>query len=155
MIVCWVSWWRHQMETFSELLAICAGKKLMFSLICAWINGWVNNREAGDLRRHRGHYDVTVMLNWVIRQFIILSWLMIKWNYFVRTVSTTRNQKSKPQMVTWWLDAGDKGQSFRDQAEIETRVKLNDEMLFKDQNWSYLSLAVHYWIEVFRLYYFN
>ena len=26
-----------------------------------WINGWVNNREAGDLRRHRGHYDVTVM----------------------------------------------------------------------------------------------
>ena len=34
---------------------------LMFSLICAWINGWVNNREAGDLRRHRTHYDVTVM----------------------------------------------------------------------------------------------
>ena len=26
-----------------------------------WINGWVNNREAGDLRRHRAHYDVTVM----------------------------------------------------------------------------------------------
>ena len=26
-----------------------------------WINGWVNNREAGDLRRHRGHYDVNVM----------------------------------------------------------------------------------------------
>ena len=34
---------------------------LMFSLICAWINVWVNNREAGDLRRHRAHYDVTVM----------------------------------------------------------------------------------------------
>ena len=34
---------------------------LMFSLICAWINGWINNREAGDLRRHRAHYDVTVM----------------------------------------------------------------------------------------------
>ena len=34
---------------------------LLFSLICAWINGWVNNREAGDLRRHRAHYDVTVM----------------------------------------------------------------------------------------------
>ena len=29
--------------------------------ICAWINDWVNNREAGDLRRHRAHYDVTVM----------------------------------------------------------------------------------------------
>ena len=34
---------------------------LMFSLSCAWINGWVNNREAGDLRRHRGQYDVTVI----------------------------------------------------------------------------------------------
>ena len=34
---------------------------LMFSLICAWINRWVNNSEAGDLRRHRGHYDVTVI----------------------------------------------------------------------------------------------
>ena len=26
---------------------------LMFSLICAWINRWINNREASDLRRHR------------------------------------------------------------------------------------------------------
>ena len=34
---------------------------LMFSLICVWINGWVNNREAGDLRRYRTHYDVIVM----------------------------------------------------------------------------------------------
>ena len=34
---------------------------LMFSLICVWINGWVNNLEAGDLRRCRAHYDVIVM----------------------------------------------------------------------------------------------
>ena len=34
---------------------------LMFTLICAWINGWVNNREAGDLRRHRAHFDVSIM----------------------------------------------------------------------------------------------
>ena len=71
------SWWRHQMETFYALLAICAGNSpapvnsphkgqwrgaLMFSLICSRINDWVNNREAGDLRRHLAHYDVTVML---------------------------------------------------------------------------------------------
>ena len=37
---------------------------LMFSLICAWINDWVNNREAGDLRRNRVHYDVIVMSQW-------------------------------------------------------------------------------------------
>ena len=63
-------WWHHQMETFSALLALYAGefraqrkwcRTLMFSFICAWINGWVNNREAGDLRRHRAHYDVNVM----------------------------------------------------------------------------------------------
>ena len=40
------------------------------SLIYAWINGWVNNREAGDLGRRRTHYDVTVMLNGK------LSWLI-------------------------------------------------------------------------------
>ena len=34
---------------------------LMFSLICAWINAWADNREAGDLRRNRTHYDVIVM----------------------------------------------------------------------------------------------
>ena len=34
---------------------------LMFTLICARINGWVNNGEAGDLRRNRAHYDVIVM----------------------------------------------------------------------------------------------
>ena len=36
-------------------------RSVMFSLIYAWIHDWVNNREAGDLRRHRGHYDVIVM----------------------------------------------------------------------------------------------
>ena len=34
---------------------------LMFSLICAWINGWINNRETGDLRRRCAHHDVTAM----------------------------------------------------------------------------------------------
>ena len=34
---------------------------LIFSLICVWRNGWVNNGEAGDLRRHFAHYDITVI----------------------------------------------------------------------------------------------
>ena len=66
------------METFSALLAICAGNSpvpvksphkgqwrgaLMFSLISSWINSWVKNREAGDLRRNRAHYDVIVMIS--------------------------------------------------------------------------------------------
>ena len=35
---------------------------LMFSLICVWINDWINNPEAGDLRRHQAHFDVSVMI---------------------------------------------------------------------------------------------
>ena len=60
------SWWHHQMETFSVSLAFVRGINrspvnslhkgqwrgvLMFSLICTWIYGWLNNGEAGDLRR--------------------------------------------------------------------------------------------------------
>ena len=73
--------WRHQMETFSALLAICAGsspvtgefpaqrpltRNFDVSFFCAGISGLVNNREAGDLRRHRAHYDVIVkrLYNW-------------------------------------------------------------------------------------------
>ena len=68
-------------RNISALLALCAGihrspvnsphkgqwlGALMFSLICAWINDWVNNRGAGDLRRHRTHYEVTVMYSELI-----------------------------------------------------------------------------------------
>ena len=82
-------WWRHQMETFSVLLAICVGihrspvnsphkgqwrGALMFSLICVWINGWVNNREAGELRRYRAHCDVSVMLLSVLPYMAICEW---------------------------------------------------------------------------------
>ena len=65
-------WWRHQMETFSALLAICAGnspvpgefptqRPVTRSFDVFLDLRWVNNREAGDLRRYRPHYDVTVM----------------------------------------------------------------------------------------------
>ena len=43
---------------------------LMFALICVWINGWVNNREAGDLRRYRAHYDAIVMYIAVTHSYI-------------------------------------------------------------------------------------
>ena len=72
------TWWRHQMETFSALLDLCAAnspvtgefpaqRPVMRSFdvlffICAWLNRGVNTREAGDLRRHRALYDVIVMI---------------------------------------------------------------------------------------------
>ena len=66
------------MKTFSALLAICAGNSPVTGEFPAqrsvtqsfdvffdlhWINDWVNNGEAGDLRRHRPHYDAIVMVD--------------------------------------------------------------------------------------------
>ena len=38
---------------------------MIFSLICAWTNGWVNNRYTSDLRHQYAHNDVTVMNDFV------------------------------------------------------------------------------------------
>ena len=78
-------WWRHQMETFSAWLALCAGNSPVSSEFPAQrpmtqsfgvffdlrLNQRLrkNNREAGDLRRHRAHYDV-----------IVMSWFMAHWH---------------------------------------------------------------------------
>ena len=51
---------------------------LMFSLICIWINGWVNNCEADDLRCYRAHYDVTVMAKQATSHYL-KQW----WNVFL------------------------------------------------------------------------
>ena len=107
------TWWCHQMETFSTLLAILRGihrspvnsphkgqwhGALMFSLICTRINCWVNIREAGDLRRYRAHYDVIVMKTsqWVTTYggpyfadnifkciFIMFQWSLFPWLYLI------------------------------------------------------------------------
>ena len=37
------------------------GVALVFFFICAWTNGWANNQDAGDSRRHRAHCNITVM----------------------------------------------------------------------------------------------
>ena len=101
------TWWRHQIETFSALLALCAGnspatgefpaqrpvtRSSILSLIYAWIYRWVNNRKAGDLRCHRAHYDVTVVfqgrfsivihIRWKFHSaliHVVMTWSL--WNY--------------------------------------------------------------------------
>ena len=64
-------WFPHTRASDAELWC--------FLLICVWINGWVNNRKAGDLRRHRRHYDVTVMkdTNGSITLRSTSEWIMI------------------------------------------------------------------------------
>ena len=49
-------WIPRTMASDAELWCFC--------LIRVWMNGWVNNHEAGDLRCNRVHCDVTVMIAW-------------------------------------------------------------------------------------------
>ena len=73
-------------------------RALMLSLICARINGWVNNSEADDLRRHRAHYDVTVM-----RSPQSQSWEIIA----RRAPRSSVNRKSSPPLFsTQWSRHG-------------------------------------------------
>ena len=44
-----------------------------FPLMYAWTNGWANNRDAGDLRRHRAHHDVTVIESYDD----VMTWLIL------------------------------------------------------------------------------
>ena len=93
------------METFSALLAICAGnspvsgefphkgqwrRALMFSRICAWINDWVNNGEAGDLRRYRTHYAVSVMSE--ISEILVAQW------------TTSEGKLEGPVNIEWFVE---------------------------------------------------
>ena len=60
---------------------------LMFSLICAWENGWANNRDAGDLRCIRAHHDVTVrviLLDFSAHASVVcdIQWLLLYSFYF-------------------------------------------------------------------------
>ena len=85
------TWWRHQMGTFSASLnSPHKGQwrgALRFSLICAWINGWVNNRETGDLRRHRAHNDVIVMNCYDIT-------VCKHWHQYNKTIFVTHNSNN-------------------------------------------------------------
>ena len=70
------------METFFSLLDFSAGNSpvtdelpwqrpvtrnfdAFFDL--RWLNNWVKNRDAGDLKRYRAHYDVAIIIikNWL------------------------------------------------------------------------------------------
>ena len=80
---------------------------MMFSVICAWINSWVNNREAGDLRRHRAHYDVIVMTKKCLKYFskeVLNNISLIIYTNFYRCY-TFGGQYSLRRILLWTLVA--------------------------------------------------
>ena len=75
----------------------------MFSLICVWINGWVNNRDAGDYRRYRAHYDVIVMQcdwSWYTATHDVTR--RVLWNSSTCLISVV-GLKSLSRNLTWWF----------------------------------------------------
>ena len=108
------TWWRHQMETFSALLVICAGNSpitgefpaqsrwrgaLGFSSICAWRNVWVNNREAGDLRPHRTHYDVIAVKKYATGCHNGMC--LIAWRYLSLTLINVAVDNGRLGIIIW------------------------------------------------------
>ena len=87
-------------------------RALMFSLICARIYGWVHNDEAGDLRCHHTHNDVTVIqwqdciYFWKTTYLIFFQWIRINFAwvkiFLLIKESTTPNfgfKKKKNNLV--------------------------------------------------------
>ena len=78
---------------------------LLFSLICTCMNGWVNNREAGDLRCHRASYTATVMnqgrhnVNWTSKQ------ISVKFESVCK--NSSKNVRFKMPSVEWQLFCAD------------------------------------------------
>ena len=117
--------WRSMMTSsngnFSDLLAPCAGNSLVtgeflsqrpvtwsfdvFSLICLIclilsINARVNNLEAGDLRRHRTHYDVTVRETLAVITFHLLAILI---HCPLGDFNEMQISNLKANFILWWL----------------------------------------------------
>ena len=137
------TWWRHQMETFSTLLALCAGISpvtvefpsqrpvtrsfdVFFGLRLE--NGWVNNRDAGDLRRHCAHCVVTVMKVWFLwtrgtslaRYFRYICVLYIDFKAFVFFV-WHRFLIWSIKQILWWINMH-KSKNFGEVTTTEVKI---------------------------------
>ena len=73
-------------------------RALMFSLICDWIYSWVSNREAGDLRNHCTHYDVTVMMRF------FAGWIPQSENWFIMKFSPINSLHIMLLSTVWFHD---------------------------------------------------
>ena len=74
---------------------------LMLSLICDWINPWVNNGEAGDLRRHRTHNDVTVM---IFSEHAIMNFTLFREDTRIRSIITQHVSFHATALAHWDRD---------------------------------------------------
>ena len=97
----------------------------MVSLICAWTNGCANNQDAGDLLRHRAHYDVTLMM---------LAWRNSV-NFSLKRVSKT------PKKMWYWLPIS---APFNDLPLIHPKVLALSKHNFLLKQWAIMAIAKSY-----------
>ena len=95
MVCAWVQFW--SVSPVNSPHKGQWGGALIFSLNCARINDWVNNREAGDLRRHCAHYDATVIL----RPVFIIIFRAVQHNLCSRSPCDCRSVLSERRRSYW------------------------------------------------------
>ena len=62
-----------------------------------WINCWANNRGAGDLRRHRVHYDVIIMVSKMYEYFTMQNVAI-----FLPNDKTPVKAHKLPELAWWY-----------------------------------------------------
>ena len=106
------SWWRHQMETFSALPALCEGNPLVtggfpsqrqatrsFGIFLSG-HDWANNRDAGDLRKSRSLWRHCI-------GYILSRWLDndVHWKYItlLKQMMILMKMMMMIMMIIWGL----------------------------------------------------
>ena len=108
---------------------------LVFSLICTWINGWINNREAGDLRRNRAHYDVIVMnfelyvsLKFFTLYFLVVTGPLHEWYQFSLVINPIGRQSNMSSFANAYAIGRMLKSHFR--GEFHLRLLIGSEICF-------------------------
>ena len=94
----------------------------MFSLICARINDWVNNGDAGDLRRHRTHYNVNIMAHYSSP----IQYESMLTHYAELSIKIGKN---------WWISHNNEANIYSISQEICTRFLLCCALLWLYIDW--------------------
>ena len=104
-------------------------RALMFSLIYIWINGWANNRKAGDSRRHHAHHDVTVMLVRLVNFPCILQDSLAWGQYLIVPVSVK-------QLWRIWVN-----RSYRTSQSYKSMGQCKKDVTPLLMHWSYVDVT--------------
>ena len=123
----------------------------LWCFLCSatWINDWVKNREAGELRRHRSHYDVIV----IIFNHLSPNW----WSIFLNITSKSlANRITSDQRVvihgnkclilfltryfmSWTHNSAKKGNHRLLISPVSLRTVFSDLALWRHHSWSVTS----------------